>query len=58
MQLQELNSLGNEELRSALLKCCGSLNWVNAMMKYFPFNSGLELFQKAEEVWCQCNEND
>jgi len=51
MQLAELNQLPVLQLKEQLLKCCGSLSWVEAMASHFPFHDKKVLFKKASEVW-------
>lgn len=59
MHLERLNGLGYEHQKEALTNCCGSSQWVNEMLKAFPFGSENELLKKGEEVWIQqCNEKD
>lgn len=46
-----LNGLPQEECRAAFTKCCGSGQWVEAMLTRRPFASQQDLFRGAEEVW-------
>ena len=57
--LNKFNSLSKEQAGEELFKCCGSTNWVNKLMEYFPFNNELTLFNKSREIWYnECYEDD
>ncbi len=58
MTLTELNSLSESELKQALTRCCGSSNWVENMVSVFPVSSQQNLFNKAEDIWDGCTEED
>lgn len=58
MQLNRINDLNETEAYAALFNCCGSANWVKAMLSARPFTSLGELFQKAETVWLSLKEDD
>ncbi len=58
MTLHELNILPKEQLKEELLKCCGSVSWVNRMLAYFPADDMVEILEDAEEQWWQCAEQD
>jgi 2-oxo-4-hydroxy-4-carboxy-5-ureidoimidazoline decarboxylase len=49
--LSVLNALPADEARAALLRCCGSRRWADALTARRPFASAEELFAAAEEVW-------
>lgn len=49
--LAVLSLLLPEDLRSELLRCCGSPGWVEGMMKRTPFISKDSLFEEATTVW-------
>jgi 2-oxo-4-hydroxy-4-carboxy-5-ureidoimidazoline decarboxylase len=53
-----LNSLPVAEARTALLRCCGSSRWVEAMLSLRPFGSHEELLGAASEVWANLGESD
>lgn len=58
MTLHELNILPVGQLKEALFNCCGSQNWVNKMLPFFPADDLVELLNDAEEQWYQCTEAD
>ena len=58
MNLSEFNELSKDNIKAALLKCCGSTNWVNRMTEKHPFKSEDELFNIAERNWHECSEED
>ena len=58
MTLHDLNTLPKEELKSELLKCCGSAAWVNNMVPFFPAEDLVELLEDAEEQWYKCSPAD
>jgi 2-oxo-4-hydroxy-4-carboxy-5-ureidoimidazoline decarboxylase len=58
MTLHELNILSKEQLQQALLNCCGSKNWVNKMLPFFPADDMVELLNDAEDIWYQCTQDD
>jgi 2-oxo-4-hydroxy-4-carboxy-5-ureidoimidazoline decarboxylase len=58
MTLHELNTLPKDQLKDALFKCCGSANWVEKMLPFFPADDLVELLEDAEEQWWKCTEAD
>ena len=58
MTLHELNTLPKEQLKQELFKCCGSANWVDNMLPFFPADDLVELLEDAEEQWFKCTEAD
>ncbi len=58
MTLHQLNILPTEALRQELFKCCGSTNWVNRMVSFFPMDDLVEMLEDAEEQWYECIEAD
>ena len=58
MTLHELNLLPKEQLKAELFKCCGSQNWVNKMIPFFPADDMVELIYDAEDQWYECSEAD
>jgi len=58
MTLHELNTLQPEQLKEELLKCCGSRNWVEKMLPFFPVEDMVELLNDAEAQWYECTEAD
>jgi len=51
MNLQELNSLPDEEAFSELLRCCGSSRWVAEMVRRRPFRNTEELAGMGDTAW-------
>ena len=49
--LAELNELSRAEALGAMLDCCGSQRWAEAMTDARPFRSLEHLFTAAEETW-------
>ena len=58
MTIQEINHLPVETLKGELFKCCGSTNWVNKMLPFFPMEDLVEFLEDAEEQWYACTEED
>ena len=58
MTLTEFNGLILEQAKEELLKCCGSMNWLRAMLNQRPFSSKEEVEQKATQIWMNCDRND
>lgn len=58
MTLHEFNILPKQELIEELIKCCGSVSWVNKMLPFIPADDMIELLEDAEEQWWQCSEDD
>ena len=59
MNLQDFNQLQAETAKEALFQCCGSTQWVNRLMEYFPFSSENELAKEAINIWYnECIELD
>jgi len=59
MTFKNFNTLKPGEAKVELLKCCGSEHWVDKMIKHFPFQNSITLFQKANDIWYdECSEND
>ena len=59
MQLEDFNRQDESEIRTELLKCCGSVRWANLMLRSYPFVSLDEMKKKATMIWYeQCTEED
>ncbi len=58
MTFHELNLLPEADLKAALFQCCGSVNWVNRMLPFFPVDDLVELLEDAEEQWYACSPAD
>jgi 2-oxo-4-hydroxy-4-carboxy-5-ureidoimidazoline decarboxylase len=53
-----LNALSVGDARAALLACCGSTRWVQAMLSRRPFASRAALHGAAEEEWQKLGRED
>ena len=58
MTFHEFDTLPVEKLKQELYRCCGSTTWVNNMVKEFPAEDLIDLFETAEEQWNECSEED
>jgi 5-hydroxyisourate hydrolase / 2-oxo-4-hydroxy-4-carboxy-5-ureidoimidazoline decarboxylase len=59
MTLSGFNNLDATTASKHLMDCCGSTQWVSAMMSHFPFNSEKELVDAATKNWYNvCSETD
>ena len=59
MTLSAFNNLEIEVAAAHLFACCGSVKWVSAMMREFPFSSEKKLVDQATECWYhECAEMD
>jgi 2-oxo-4-hydroxy-4-carboxy-5-ureidoimidazoline decarboxylase len=58
MTLHDLNTLPKPHLRQELMKCCGSVAWVEKIMTFFPIEDLVELLEDAEEQWFKCSPED
>jgi 2-oxo-4-hydroxy-4-carboxy-5-ureidoimidazoline decarboxylase len=58
MTLHEFNILPKDELKETLLRCCGSVAWVNRILPFIPADDLVELLEDAEEQWWLCTEED
>jgi 2-oxo-4-hydroxy-4-carboxy-5-ureidoimidazoline decarboxylase len=53
MNLARLNNLNQQTAQVEFLRCCGSLQWAQAMSARRPFQDEAQLFAAAEEIWRQ-----
>jgi 2-oxo-4-hydroxy-4-carboxy-5-ureidoimidazoline decarboxylase len=53
-----LNRLSEKEARAALLRCCSSRRWADAMLAARPFASDATVFLVAEERWWALTRED
>lgn len=53
-----LNALEDDEARAALLRCCGSRAWVDAVMSHRPFTDDDHVFAVAAEAWSAVGPED
>ena len=58
MTFHEFDTLPVETLKQELYRCCGSTTWVSNMVKEFPAEDLIDLFETAEEQWNACSEED
>jgi 2-oxo-4-hydroxy-4-carboxy-5-ureidoimidazoline decarboxylase len=58
MNVQSLNSMPPDAARTALLRCCGSRRWADAMLARRPFASGDEVLQAADAIWAGLDRRD
>ncbi|HET7292449.1 MAG TPA: 2-oxo-4-hydroxy-4-carboxy-5-ureidoimidazoline decarboxylase [Vicinamibacteria bacterium] len=56
--LRRLNALPEAEAQAALLRCCGSSRWAEAMTGARPFASGDALLAAAERAFAQLEPGD
>ncbi|HSY24118.1 MAG TPA: 2-oxo-4-hydroxy-4-carboxy-5-ureidoimidazoline decarboxylase [Polyangiaceae bacterium] len=53
-----LDSLDDYDAHRALLRCCGSQRWADAMLDRRPFGSAAALRAAAREVWAGLDRDD
>lgn len=58
MNLDTFNSMGRNDARGELIKCCSSLAWVENMEKARPYETLHDFLKKAEAVWFSLGERD
>src|SRR6185295_2464660 len=58
MDLQSLNSLPHDDAVEALLQCCGSKRWAEAITSSRPFPSLEALSATAGDVWWSLERDD
>ena len=58
ISLNSFNNLDMPDGRYHLLKCCGSINWVDGMLRRRPFKNLSQLQMTADEVWSKCSRED
>ena len=58
MTINQLNTLPDAEIQEVLFSCCGSSDWVQAMMNFRPFSSEAHLYESAQNCWLPRNEAD
>jgi OHCU decarboxylase len=56
--LEEFNAVDAAVARAALLRCCGSKQWAEAMLARRPFRDRDMLFSQAESTWWTLNPGD
>jgi 2-oxo-4-hydroxy-4-carboxy-5-ureidoimidazoline decarboxylase len=58
MNVDSLNSLPADAARAALLRCCGSQRWADAMIAHRPFASADDVYRAADEIWASLDRAD
>ncbi len=58
MKLEEFNLQSPLKARNDLLKCCGSITWVDKLIIHFPFSSVESLKSISDKCWYSCTKND
>lgn len=58
VDVEKINSIAIEVARQALIKCCGSTQWVNAMIEARPFSSKEQLFNQSDALWFALPESE
>ena len=58
MTIADYDHLEASEKRFLLAQCCGSQKWVDKMIGLPPAEDLIDLFEDAEEMWYECNEDD
>jgi 2-oxo-4-hydroxy-4-carboxy-5-ureidoimidazoline decarboxylase len=58
MNVAALNALPPADARAALLRCCGSRRWADALLARRPFASTADLLAAADEVWAGLDRAD
>jgi allantoicase len=56
--LRRLNTLTEPEARAALLACCGSRKWADALLRERPFQSAQQLRETVAGVWQNLGRED
>ncbi len=56
--LKAINSLEKKESINGFKKCCGSTKWATSMTVARPFESINSLYQKADQIWFNLNNED
>lgn len=58
MTLHEFNILPKDKLKEELIRCCGSVAWVQKMLPHVPAEDLVEILEDAEIEWWNCTEGD
>jgi OHCU decarboxylase len=58
MELELLNALGRAEAEQALLQCCGSSRWAQAVTASRPYENVEVLITRANEIWWSLQPGD
>lgn len=55
---QYLNQLSEKEAQEALLRCCGSSQWVQHMCSRRPFADDEQVHEQADQIWKRLTKPD
>src|SRR5262245_30990743 len=58
MNVNALNAQPPDDARAALLRCCGSRRWADAMLARRPYAPAAGLFAAADEGWAGLARDD
>jgi len=58
MTIADYDHLEVRDKKLLLIQCCGSQKWVDKMIGLPPAEDLIDLFEEAEEMWYECNEDD
>lgn len=58
MDVDLLNAMPPETARAALLRCCGSRRWADAMTVRRPFPSDKDVYRAAADMWAGLDRAD
>jgi allantoicase len=56
--IERFNNISRAAARKALLDCCGSKKWADAMVRQMPYASAEHLFEAAEKTWASLGHED
>lgn len=56
--IDEIDAMPAGEAAALFLSCCGSTQWVDAMVSRRPFRSSTNLLSAAVEAWSKCGARD
>ena len=58
MTVEELNASTPSVFRENMVKCCGSIVWVDKMLAARPFQNLDDVFEMAKTKWSECKKAD
>ena len=56
--LERINRMPIEQVRGALLDCCGSVAWADQVISQRPFADEANLFKSADKIWTQLDSKE
>jgi OHCU decarboxylase len=56
--IDRVNQLPIEQVRKALLDCCGSRAWVDQILAQRPFTDDAQLFENADRIWTRLDRKE